>query len=188
MLFLPFKQKADATVFLEVFCLTCCFYLSNRRQMQLKHLKHRIIMCCFYLSNRRQMQQWLLTLTKQGVVFTFQTEGRCNYSNARQLMSEVVFTFQTEGRCNGIDTVFHLVRCFYLSNRRQMQHTDILLWSSKCCFYLSNRRQMQLGNFEHMFFSGCFYLSNRRQMQLYIHKALSIKCCFYLSNRRQMQH
>jgi len=55
-LFLPFKQKADATQLADIDENICCFYLSNRRQMQPITGNNVTQISCFYLSNRRQMQ------------------------------------------------------------------------------------------------------------------------------------
>ena len=55
---------------------------------------------CFYLSNRRKIQLVGVYLIIYGVVFTFQTEGRYNLMRFIKRDPHVVFTFQTEGRYN----------------------------------------------------------------------------------------
>ena len=77
-----------------------CFYLSNRRQIQQMLYWLTITSGCFYLSNRRQIQPSFKPNFAFVVVFTFQTEGRYNFSRRQYVPSSVVFTFQTEGRYN----------------------------------------------------------------------------------------
>ncbi|ATV41727.1 hypothetical protein CUC00_11565 [Prevotella intermedia] len=56
------------------------------------------------------------------VVFTFQTESRCNTIHSEMKRKGVVFTFQTAGRCNDIDVML-IMNVLFLPFKQQADAT-----------------------------------------------------------------
>ena len=186
-LFLPFKQKADAT-YSKFFIFFLWLFLPFKQKADATaNIAYYVLFSCFYLSNRRQMQQDANLKISKSVVFTFQTEGRCNQLRNGVWVKLVVFTFQTEGRCNHIK-IYVISKELFLPFKQKADATTWVVGENvNGCFYLANSRQMQRKDCEYCKPVSCFYLANSRQMQLYFAKHFNTKGCFYLSNRKQMQ-
>ena len=101
MLFLPCKQQADATYWINNDSDYRCFYLANSRQMQRAAISGANNDCCFYLANSRQMQHKIMTQIATTSCFYLANSRQMQQSSKSAKIYPVVFTLQTAGRCNG---------------------------------------------------------------------------------------